>query len=108
MRRKKGGGVMNNQERSGRWTQEETFLHINVLELRAVQFALLTLVRDLRNQNIHLKIDNESAVAYINQTRGTCSEIIDSIAKGIWEWAILRNIRQQFTYQELKMSKQIF
>jgi hypothetical protein len=92
LRKKVGGGVMNNQKVSGRWTQAETLLHINVLELRAVQFALLTLVPDLTSQNIQIQIDNSSAVAYINHMGGTHSKRMNSIAKEIWDWAIQRNI----------------
>lgn len=76
LRRNKGEGVMNSLKISGRCTQGETFLLIKILELGAVQFALLTLVRDLINRNIQLQIDNKSAVAYINHMGGTHLKIL--------------------------------
>lgn len=72
-------------------------------------FALLTLVRDLINRTIQLQIDNKSEVAYINHMGGTHSEILNSIAKEIWNGQFRETFTwQQFTYQEKKMSKQIF
>ncbi|XP_064645941.1 uncharacterized protein LOC135499210 [Lineus longissimus] len=54
----------------GRWTKEETRLHINVLELKVVEIALKSLARQAKNCHRHFRLDNSSAVAQINKLGG--------------------------------------
>ena len=69
---KRGWGATLGSERAkGLWTQEETSLHINVLELKGVLFALRTFAQDLRKVHVHLKLDNRTAVAFIQKMGGT-------------------------------------
>ena len=69
---KRGWGATLGSERAqGLWTQEETSLHINVLELKGVLFALRMFAQDLRKVHVHLKLDNRTAVAYIQKMGGT-------------------------------------
>lgn len=90
---KKGwGGEMNQHRVSGRWSSEETQFHINFLELKAVQFLLMTLANQVYGQNIQIQVDNKTAVAYLNHMGGTHSTSMNTLAKEIWEWAIVRKI----------------
>ena len=89
--RQRGDGELNGITRSGLWSAQEVHLHINILELQAVYFALLALGHLIHNQHIHVQIDNKSAVAYINHMGGTHSNAMDAIAKKIWSWALMRN-----------------
>ena len=57
---------------SGIWSEEETRLHINVLEMRAVLYAL-RLLDFSRGENILVSTDNSTVVAYINHQGGTRS-----------------------------------
>ena len=62
----------------GHWSVEEAQWHINVLELRAATLALKALLQSQEAQHpplkhIHLRIDNTTAVAYINKRGGTRS-----------------------------------
>ena len=81
------GAVLNGITTSGLWSAQEVHLHINILELQAVYFAL----HSIHNQHIHVQIGNKSAVAYINHMGGTHSNAMDAIAKKIWSWALMRN-----------------
>jgi len=85
------GAVLNGITTSGLWSAQEVHLHINILELQAVYFALLALGHSIHNQHIQVQIDNKSAVAYINHMGGTHSNAMDAIAKKIWSWALMRN-----------------
>ena len=58
--------VCDNVTTGGRWTAEESQLHINVLELQAAFFALQSLCSKESNTHIHLQLDNTTAVSYIN------------------------------------------
>ena len=53
------------------WQVTDALMHINVLELTAAHFALLHLAADARGIHIQLKLDNLTAVAYINKMGGT-------------------------------------
>ena len=57
----------------GLWSPEESLLHINVLELRAIRMALLHNKTLLLNQTVALYGDNTTALAYIRHGGGTRS-----------------------------------
>ena len=70
----------------GRWLHHEATAHINVLELRAVHLALLSLCKKTA-VHIHIRADNTTTVAYINKMGGTRSEECNEVARKIWYWA---------------------
>ena len=70
----------------GQWTPEERSLHINALELLAALFSLRSFTRDLSNANILLRVDNTTAIAYINRMGGTHSGQLNSITRAIWQY----------------------
>ena len=74
------------------WQVTNALMHINVLELTAAHFALLHLAADARGIHIQLKLDNLTAVAYINKMGGTHSPECNQVAQQIWEWAVERGI----------------
>lgn len=51
----------------GPWLERENNFHINVLELKAVYFALLSLCRDKHYFHVKVLIDNTTTVAYIRE-----------------------------------------
>ena len=91
---KKGwGAVMMGQEAAGQWSLDESEQqHINVLELKAGLFGLKSLCKNMKDTAIMLRMDNSTAVAYVNKMGGSKSEACDFVAKEIWNWGIERNI----------------
>lgn len=81
------GGVWNEEEQSLARNNE-----INVLELKAALLALKAFCSKIRECHVHMKIDNTTAVAYLNHMGGTKSEACDSTAKNVWSFCIERNI----------------
>ena len=73
------------------WSSDYVNLHINELELRAIQNALLTLCGTLHNAHVHVKSDNSTSVAYINKMGGN-TPALDSVTKEIWAWCLDANI----------------
>ena len=65
------GCVFKGQTAGGRWSDMESNLHINALELKAI-------------------FDNTTAVSYINKLGGVRSPVCHSITKDIWLWAFER------------------
>ena len=71
----------------GAWSFTEAQFHINYLELLAVFLALKTFVNNQKGL-ILLKMDNVSAVMYINKKGGTHSTQWCNLALQIWEWLV--------------------
>lgn len=86
------GARWNDQRTGGRWTAEESKLHINAKELLAAFLALRTFARHRQRIHVHLKIDNATAVYYINRMGGTHSRALMELAAEMWEWSLCRNI----------------
>ena len=79
-----------------RWSTQEAIHHINYLELLAAFLALKTFASNqLQKGLILLRIDNISAVTYINQKRGTHSTQLSNLALEIWEWCLQHQLTIQ-------------
>ena len=81
-----------NQRTGGSWNQKELKLHINSKELLATWIALQTFANTLRGAHVHIKIDNTSAVAYINRMGGVHSRELCQIAINMWNWCLDRDL----------------
>ena len=86
------GAVCGNQRIGGPWTQAESQFHINALELLGATFAVQAFAKDKAGIVIHIKLDNSTAVAYINHMGGTKSHQLWSLSKTLWEWCLQRQI----------------
>ena len=65
----------------------DDLLHINVLELYAAKLALTHLAANCQGSHIHLKLDNFTAVSYINKM-GTHSQTCNNVTQdNIWLFA---------------------
>ena len=76
----------------GPWSLEEQKEHINLLELKAVKLALLTLTKRKQVNTIHLQIDNMTALSYLLKMGGTHSQKLLILTKEIWNFLIDRQI----------------
>ena len=84
------GAVLNGQSQTGGlWSPEEATHHINYLELLAAFLAIKAFGKAWQNVNILLRMDNVTAVSYINQKGGTVSQLLCQLA---WAWCVERNI----------------
>ncbi|KAM4749018.1 stereocilin [Rhinophrynus dorsalis] len=86
------GARLGNVATGGKWSQQERDLHINCLELLAGSFALKSLAKDKVQCCILLKMDNISAVQYINRLGGTKSKQLAELAKDFWHFCLDRNV----------------
>ena len=67
------GAHLNDVVLSGLWSNKESQLHINVLELKAVFLALKGLKEHLECQRVLICSDNSTVVSYLNKEGGTHS-----------------------------------
>ncbi|CAH2217789.1 jg25269 [Pararge aegeria aegeria] len=77
---------------SGQWSAEESSKHINFLELLAAFFGLKIFVFKMNNCQILLRIDNTTAISYINRMGGIRFPHLNILTKDIWRFCEKRNI----------------
>nr|XP_058956687.1 uncharacterized protein LOC131783926 [Pocillopora verrucosa] len=86
------GACLDGMTTGGRWNPDEATHDINYLEMLAVLFALQSFFGKVSAKHIKLMVDNNTAVATINQM-GTChSNLNNKLVQQIWEWCILHGI----------------
>ena len=76
----------------GWWSAEESKEHINVLELKAAFYALKCFGKNIHDEELLFRIDNTTAIAYINKMGGIQHAKLQNLSKNIWEWCEKRNI----------------
>lgn len=76
----------------GWWSRNEKILHINSLELKAAFNGLRCFAADLHDCNVFLRIDNTTALAYINKFGSVQFPHLSDLSRQIWRWCEDRNI----------------
>ena len=89
------GATYQESQTGGMWMTEERRLHINVLELKAAFLALQLFVTHRRRTHVLIRIDNTTAIAYLNKKGGTHSRVLSDLAVLVWEWCLSRQITLQ-------------
>lgn len=86
------GAVCKNQRANGFWKRSEEDYSINMLELMAAYFGLKCFASNMHDCQILLRIDNTTAIAYINRMGGVQNKGLSDLAKKIWKWCEIRKI----------------
>lgn len=92
------GAHCNGEGARGFWKESEKTLHINYLELTAAFIALRCFCSDLRGVQVLLRVDNTTAISYINRMGGVQYPGLVSRAKELWKWCEARQIRVFASY----------
>ena len=86
------GGTDTKSDIGGRWSDAESPEHINALELTAAFLTLKSFCRTGQFRHVQLKVDNTTALSYINKMGGTHSVSCNTISYDMWQWSIKRGI----------------
>jgi len=86
------GATCQNKQTQGRWKKEEKSMHINCLELLAIQYALQSFQSEVNGKHVKILCDNTCAVSYVNKMGGSKSPECNKIAKEIWLWCRDNNV----------------
>lgn len=86
------GAACEGEKIGGSWNIEERAHHINYLELLAAFFGLKSFANSRNQCHILLRIDNTTAIAYINRMGGVQYPHLNDIARKIWLWCEKRKI----------------
>lgn len=79
------GAVCSKGNMNGRWAQEESQMHINVLEMKAVYFALRCFAKE-KGLTVRVLSDNSTTVSYINKKGGMHSPQCLLVSQQIRDW----------------------
>ena len=77
---------------TGVWSAQESLLHINVLELKAVFLPLKSFEQLFKNHIVLVATDNTTVVSYINKEGGMKSGSLCALLWRILSWCHLRKI----------------
>ena len=87
------GACCRGQKTGGPWSLQEKNLHINVLELKAIQIAIMTFSKIHSDvKAIHIQTDNVVALTYLKKMGGTKSSVLTQVSKEIWEFLLKHQI----------------
>lgn len=76
----------------GFWKETEQKWHINHLELLTAFLGLKCFAKDLKDCEVLLRIDNTTAISYVNKFGGTQYPKLNAIARDLWQWCEKRRI----------------
>ena len=82
----------------GLWSQAEQRNHKNYLELLAATFAVKAFTKDKQNIQVHLRMDNRTAVFYVSLMGGTRSPVICGLVIRLWQWCLETNLSLSAEY----------
>lgn len=66
--------------------------------MHAATLAVKCFAKDKHDILIHLKVDNTTALTYINKLGGTVSPKLNQLTKELWLWCLDRNIILQASH----------
>jgi hypothetical protein len=75
-----------------RWSPQEADLHINILEMLAIEYSLKATPSDRTDIHVRIMCDNTTAIAGIRKQGSTRTPEINQIARRLWLWALERKI----------------
>ena len=86
------GAKLNSVSTQGYWDTDERKLHINIKEMKAAYLGVLALCSHLYNCHLQIQIDNQTAVAYINNMGGTHCKITNELARKLITWGKFQGV----------------
>ncbi|XDV17738.1 hypothetical protein PO909_023557 [Leuciscus waleckii] len=89
------GALLEGRPFFGQWSEREKLLHINCLEMLAVDNALTRFCPQIRGHHVLVRSDNMSVVVYINHQGGIRSRTLHRLTERLLVWAQhnLRSLR---------------
>lgn len=92
------GAYSGSQSTHGWWSLEDQSEHIHFLELKSAFLALKCFASDLRSVDILLRVDNTTAISYINRMGSVKYPKLSFLARELWQWCERRDIWVQASY----------
>lgn len=98
------GAFCNGEKARGWWTEHEKYKHINELELIAAFNGLKCFAKNSSDCEILMRIDNTTAMAYINKMGGVQYPHLNKVSRDIWQWCERKSIYLVASYINTKLN----
>lgn len=82
----------------GWWSKQDKDNHINYLELLAVFYGLKCFAKHLNSHNILIRVDNTTALSYINRMGSIKYPKLNQLTKQIWQWCESKDLWIRASY----------
>ena len=95
------GAHLLDQSASGLWSKQETSLHINILEMKALFLALQAFQDTITSQRVTAMCDNSTVVAYVNKREWGVGAVSDSLCEltgQLLRWTEAHNVLLEARY----------
>ena len=90
---KKGwGAICQGIRTGGLWSKNEQEYRINLLELLAIKFVLLTFSKMMNFKSVHIQVDNQTAFSHLLKKGGTKSQELLRVSKEICDYFLKHQI----------------
>ena len=76
----------------GSWSEDQSQLHINMLEIVVIHFALIRALKCIHHSCVKISTDNTTVVSYINKQGGTHSPSLCVEVWKILQWCLKHHI----------------
>lgn len=86
------GAVCANSNIFGKWKDSEKLHHINYLELMAAFLGIKSFANKVTKCAILLRVDNTTAISYLNRMGGIKYPHLNNLTRTIWQWCEARGI----------------
>ena len=83
---------------SGVWSHQESSLHINLLEMKALFLALHSFKDLVTNHRVTAMCDNSTVVAYVNKQGSTVSDSLCSLTGQLLRWTESNRVQLEARY----------
>ena len=80
------GAHLLDQRASGKWSEEEKMLHINLLEMKALWLGLQSFQKIFTAHRVTVMCDNSTVVAYVSKQGGTHSRSMCELTSRLLKW----------------------
>ena len=92
------GAHLLDQSVSGVWSHQESSLHINLLEMKAMFLALCSFKDLVTDHWVTAMCDNSTVVAYVNKQGGTASDSLCSLTGQLLRWTESNSVQLEARY----------
>ena len=92
------GAHLLDQSALGLWSNQETSLHINILEMKALFLALQPFRETITDQRVTAMCDNSMVVAYVSKQGGTVSDSLCELTEQLLRWTEAHNVLLEARY----------
>ena len=99
------GAECQGEKTGGQWGEEESDLHINILELLAAKFALKSFLSLRPAKAVHLMMDNTAAMSNIINMGGTVCPMMTEITKEIYSFLTSKGTTITLEYIPSELNK---